>query len=457
MKVIICGAGQVGFNLAKYLASRNHVTVIDSEPELIGRINDRLDVKAICGYASYPEVLEKAGADSADLLIAVTHSDEVNMIACEVVQALFNVKKKIARIRNQSYLQPYCSALFAPGNLSIDVVISPEVEVARAIARSLMVPGAFDIIPLGYGLVKVIGVRCSLDTPVINTPISHITSLFPDLDINIIGLSRDERRFIPIPSDILKPGDEVYFIVDATKVIRAMEAFGYEGAESKRLLILGGGNIGLCLAQLIESQYPSVSIQLIEMNEKRAEYISQKLQRSIVLSGDALDAEILMEAGVETVETVVAVTADDRVNILASLLSKRHGASRALSLINNTSYSPLVTSLGVDAVISPRVVTVSSILQNIRSGRISSVYSLGEGFGELIEAEALGNSSLIGASVQDINVDHDLIVAAIIRVDRVIIPNSHTTIQLDDRVIMMISSRMIPKIEKMFSSRIDYL
>lgn len=456
MKVIICGAGQVGFNLARYLANRNHVTVIDNSPELIAKINDRLDVKAILGYASYPEVLEKAGAGATDLLIAVTHSDEVNMVACETAHALFNVKTKIARIRNQSYLHPNWSELFSPENLSIDVVISPEVEVARAISRSLRVPGAFDIIPMSQGLVKVIGVRCTTETPIINTPISHITSLFPDLDICIIGMVRDDKSFIPIPSDIVRPGDEVYLTVQTSKVDKTMQAFGYEGGDAQRLLILGGGNIGLCLAELIEAQHPDTHAHLIEFNEKRAEFIAQRLSKSVVLCGDALDSEVLLEAGVESTETVVAVTADDRVNILASLLAKRHGAKRALALVNNNSYSPLVTSLGVDAVITPRVVTVSSILQNIRSGKVNSIYSLGETFGEIIEVEASGTSSLIGAAVGDINVPRDLLVAVIVRGNRVIIPNDTTTIQLEDKVIIMISYRMIPKVEKLFATNLDY-
>jgi trk system potassium uptake protein TrkA len=457
MKVIICGAGQVGFNLARYLASRHHVTVIDNSPELIARINDRLDVKAILGYASHPEVLEKAGAASCDMVVAVTRSDEVNMMACQIVDVLFKVKTKIARIRNQSYLHPAWSHLFEKGSLGIDVVISPEIEVARAISRSLTVPGAFDIIPLAYGLVKIIGVRCTSETPLINTPISHINSLFKDLDITILGLARDDRRFIPVETDIIKAGDEVYFAVDSDQVRHALEAFGFEGAESRRLLILGGGNIGLSLAQLVEEQLPTVDVHLIESDERRAELIAQKLTRGVVLCGDALDSEVLMESTVETAETVVAVTADDRVNILASLLAKRHGAARALALVNDTSYSPLVTSLGVDAVISPRVVTVSSILQHIKSGQINSVYSLGENFGEIIEAEALGNSSLIGKSVGDINIKQELLVAAVVRAGKVIIPSENTVIQLEDKVIIMISTHMIPKIEKLFSARLDYI
>ncbi len=457
MRVIICGAGQVGFNLALYLSEHdNHVTVIDKSIELINKINDRLDVRAICGFASYPDVLEKAEAYNAEMLIAVTQSDEVNMVACETAGSLFKIPKKVARIRAQAYLQPKWSRLYSPERLNIDLVISPEVEVARAIGRSLTVPGAFDMISLSEGKIKVIGVRCGPETGIINTPLSHITNLFPHIDINVIGITRGEESFLPTPYDILQTGDEIYFAVAEENIIASMRMFGHESSDSRRLLILGGGNIGLCLAQEIEKYHSNVRAEIIEKDPQRAEFIAGELKNTIVLCGDALDSEVLLEASVDSAETVVAVTEDERVNTLASLLSKRLGAKRALTLINNTSYAPLVTSLGVDAVISPRKVTVSRILQNIRKGRIRSVHSLGENFGEIIEAEAQETSGLIGSLVSDINSSREIIVTAIIRDNAVLIPHLSTIIKPEDRVILMVTSGAIAKIEKLFSSRLDY-
>lgn len=457
MRVIICGAGQVGFNLARYLSERNnHVTVIDSSADLINKLNDRLDVKAICGFASHPEVLESAGAASADMLIAVTYSDEVNMIACEIAHALFKVPTKISRIRNQDYLDPKWSRLFSKEHLSIDVVISPEIEVAKAISQSLSIPGAFDLISLANGRVNIVAVRCTQDTPVINTPISHVTSLYPNLDLTVIGIVREESNFLPQPQDILQVGDAVYFAVAQEQIPLAMNAFGIEYQAAHKLLILGGGNIGLSLAQEIELSHPGIHIEIIEKNPIRAETIASTLKKTIVLCGDALDSELLQEASVSTTKTVVALTEDDRVNTLASLLAKRLGAKRALALINNTSHAPLVTSLGVDAIISPRKVTVSKILQYVRRGRIRSVHSLGENFGEIIEAEAVQSSSLIGLTVQTLNSDKEIIIAAIIRNNEVIIPLPSTVIQLDDLIIIMVANRAISKIEKLFSARIDY-
>lgn len=457
MRVIICGAGQVGFNLARYLSERdNHVTVIDSSAELINRINDRLDVKAICGFASHPEVLEGAGAASADMIIAVTYSDEVNMIACEIAHALFKIPTKISRIRSQAYLDPKWSRLFCKEHLSIDVVISPEVEVAKAISQSLSISGASDLISLANGRVNIVAVRCTQDTPVINTPISHVTSLYPDLDLTVIGIVREEHNFLPQPHDILQVGDAVYFAVSQEQISLAMNAFGFEYQAAHRLLILGGGNIGLSLAQEIELSHPEIQIEIIEKDPARAESIASVLKNTIVLCGDALESEILQEASVSTTETVVALTEDDRVNTLASLLAKRLGAARALALINNTSHAPLVTSLGVDAIITPRKITVSKILQHVRRGRIRSVHSLGENFGEIIEAEAVQTSSLVGSTVHDLNSDKEIIVAAIIRNSEVIIPLPSTIIQLEDRIIIMVANQAISKIEKLFSARIDY-
>ncbi|MFN7709623.1 MAG: Trk system potassium transporter TrkA [Holosporales bacterium] len=457
MRIIICGAGQVGFNLARYLSEHgNEVTVIDSSPELIAHINDRLDIRAILGNASYPQVLADAGAENADLLIAVTKNDEVNMVACEIAQALYQIPKKISRVRAQAYLQPQWRHIFSQNNLSIDVVISPEVEVAQAISRSLTVPGAVDMMSLAGDHVKVIAVRCTQDTPLINTPISHIGTLFPELHMSIVGIVRGDENIIPTSSDLILAGDEVYFLAENAMLVQAMEAFGYTDHESRRLLIIGGGNIGLCLAQEIEKNHPEIQAVVVEKNPARASMVAQELRKTLVLCGDALDREVLFEASVGLTETVVALTDDDRVNTLVALLSKRLGAKRAVSLINSGSYVSLVTSLGVDAVISPRSVTVSQILHHVRMGRIRSVYSLGDQFGEIIEAETSEASGLVGAEVEEVEIPHTLLVAAIVRGEEVIIPTPKETLRLGDRVIFMAALKAIPKIEKMFSANVDY-
>ncbi|MFM2042197.1 MAG: transport system, NAD-binding component [Pseudomonadota bacterium] len=457
MKVIVCGAGQVGSNIARYLASEgNNVTVIDQSAELIQKISDTLDVQAMVGFASHPNVLEAAGASDADMIIAVTLADEVNMVACQVADSLFNVPTKIARVRHQSYLQPIWADLFSRDHLPIDVIISPEIEVARAVARRLQVPGAFDMIPLADGKVRVVGVVCTANCPIINTPLRQLTGLFPDLNIEIVAIVRNEKPIIPSGDDQMLAGDEVYFVADTNHVARAMAAFGHEEPEARRVIIIGGGNIGLCLAEEIEAKHPGVSARIIEVDRKRAQFVAQRLTRTMVLHGDGLDPDILEEANVRASETVVAVSNNDEGNILSSLLAKRYGCERAITLINKTTYQPLVHPLGIDAVVSPRSITVSSILQHVRRGRIKAVHSLREGFAEVIEAEALETSTLVNQPLKDIRLPAGVIVGAIVRGDTVIIPRPSTVVKPNDRVIILAEVGQVRKVEKMFAVRLEF-
>ena len=457
MKVIICGAGQVGFNIARYLADeQNDVTVIDTRANLIRQISDSLDVQALTGYASHPDVLEMAGAEDSDMLIAVTHVDEVNMVACQVAHSLFGVPTKIARVRHQSYLQPIWSNLFSREDMPIDAIISPEIEVAQAVTRRLHVSGAIDVIPMADHRVQLIGVRCTNQTPVVNTPLRQLTVLFPNLAIVIVGIVRQEHAVIPTPDDQMLPGDEVYFVVDAAQIDRAMAAFGYEEQEVRRILIFGGGNIGLFLAQQLEADFHEGNVKIIEIDKNRAELLAKSLSRTVVLNGDVLDIEILEEAGVARTEAVVAVTNDDETNILSSLLAKRYGCKRAITLINKNTYNTLVGTLGVDVVVNPRGITVSKILQHVRRGRIHAVHSLHEGFGELIEAAALETSSLVGVPLQEAKLPPGVIVGAIVRNDQVIMPRRTSVIQAKDRVVLFAAHRAVKQVEKMFAVRLEY-
>ena len=311
LEIIICGAGRVGFNLARYLSRYdNHVTVVDSSPELIAHLNERLEVKAVCGHACAPEILRQAGAETAHMIIAVTQSDEINMVTCEVAHALFGVETKIARLRNRSYLDPRWSKLFSPQHLNIDFVISPEYEVAQSIARTLCVPGALEVVPLSQDLLQLVAVRCTKETPLANTPISHFTSSFPSLDISVVGIMRGERQWIPEESETVREGDKLYYLVATPQLSMSLAAFGYEDAHTKHTLILGGGNIGLRLAQMLVEGTHGHGVTLIEKDEARAEQVAESLTQGIVLCGDALDKEVLMEGGVATAQTVIAVTAD---------------------------------------------------------------------------------------------------------------------------------------------------
>ena len=457
MKVIICGAGQVGFNIARYLAQEdNEVTVIDQSAELTRKIRDTLDVKVIHGLASHPNVLAQAGAVDADMLIAVTQADEVNMVACQVAHSLFEVTTKIARIRQQGYLEDKWANLYSRDHMPIDVVISPELEVARAVARRLRVPGAFDMISLVDDKVKLAGVRCGDDCPIVNTPLRQLTQLFPELNITIVGIVRDNTPIIPTADDDMLPGDEVYFVADSAHIERAMAVFGHEESEARRMVIFGGGNIGEFLAGEIETNHPSVNFKVVENDKSRAERVARSLKRSVVLQGSVLDTEILEEANVASAEAVVAVTNDDETNILASLLAKRMGSRRAITLINSATYLPLMPSLGIDVVVSPRNITVSTILQHVRRGRIHSVHTIRDGFGEIIEAEAMETSGLVGMPLKKTELPANVLVGAIVREDEVIVPRSDSLIQVNDRVVLFAAAEAVREVEKMFSVRLEY-
>lgn len=457
MKVIVCGAGQVGFNIARYLATAgNEVTIVDQSPELVQRVGDSLDIQAIVGHASLPVTLEQAGAADADILIAVTYGDEVNMVACQVAHSLFNVPTKIARIRQQAYLEGQWQDLFGRNHLPIDVVISPEREVARAIALRLEVPGALNVVPFAEDKVRLVAVRANDDCPLLDTPLRQLTYLFPDLHIVVVGIGRGERFFIPDADDHILAQDEVHFVVETRHIARALPAFGHEEAASERVVIAGGGNIGLFLATELERRHPQLGLKLIEHNAARAEMIADRLQRTIVLRGDARDRPLLEEANIAACEAIVTVTNDDEVNIMAALLAKRLGCGRALALVNNSTYNVIMRSIGIDVAINPRDTTVSSILQHVRRGRIKAVYTIGDGEAEIFEAEALETSPLVGKPLKELRASGGLIVGAIIRDGAMITPRADTMVKTHDRVIIVARSDMVKKVEQLFAVRLDY-
>jgi trk system potassium uptake protein TrkA len=457
MKVIICGAGQVGFNIARQLAQEDHdVTVIEQSEELVRRVGESLDVKAMMGFASRPDVLQAAGAADANMLIAVTYADEVNMVACQVAHSLFNVPTKIARIREQAYLDPAWADLFSRDHMPIDVVISPEIEVARAISRRLRVPGSTDTIPLVGGKVQAIGVRCLADCPVIDTPLRQLTALFPDLHIVVVCIIRDGATIVPSADDRMLAGDEVYFIAEAEHVARAMTVFGHDEPHARRIAIAGGGHIGLFFAQIVEREHHAVSAKIIERDRDRAGTIAEILEKTVVLGGDALDPEILEEANVPATEAFIAVTNDDETNMLSSLQAKRLGSKRVITLVNNPNYNQLATSLGIDVAVNPRAITVSTILQHVRRGRIRAVHALREGSGEIIEAEALETSDVVGRPLREAELPDGVIIGAIVRDGKVITPRADTVMRAKDRVVLFADVTAIKEVEKLFAVHLEF-
>ncbi|MBB4302472.1 trk system potassium uptake protein TrkA [Rhodobium orientis] len=457
MRVIVCGAGQVGYGIAEKLAAeQNDVTVIDSSPELINRIREALDVRGFVGHGAHPDVLSQAGADQADMIIAVTLYDEVNMVACQVAHSLFAVPTKVARVRAQSYLQPHWQDLFSRDHMPIDVIISPEIEVGEMVLRRLALPGAVETVRFADDKVVVVGVVCEPDCPIVDTPIRQLTELFPDLGAVVVGIFRGNNLFVPHINDAMLEGDLVYVAARREQVARTLGIFGHEEPEANRVVIAGGGNIGLYVANALEQRHAGSKVKIIETSRERAIDIADGLKRTVILHGSALDQAILTEADVRHADTMIALTNDDEANILTSVMAKKLGCRRNLCLINNTSYHAFARALGIDAHINPRAVTVSKVLRHVRRGRIRGVHSLQNGSAEVIEAEALETSPLVGKPLRELDVPDGIRIGAIYRAGNVIIPRGDTQILANDRVVIFTVGGRVRQVERMFRVSLEF-
>ena len=452
MNIIICGAGRVGFTISKLLSEQNHsITVVDQSSEDIQKINDSLDVKGIVGKATYPSILEKANATEADMIIAVTKNDEINMLICQIAYTVFNVPKKIARIRSQDYLNPKFSKVYNKENLPIDVIISPEIEIAKSIQRKLEAPGALDNVPFANNKIRLLEISINKTCPLINIKLNELTKKFPKLDANILGVIRKENFIILKKNDVMKENDKAYVIINASQMELTLSAFGHEEKISNKILIIGGGNIGFNLAKNIEQSFDSARIKIIEKNKERAEYIANELNNSIVINGDGLDEDVLSEANLEEVETVLALTNDDENNLMVSVLVEKFSKDkRTMALINKPNYSLLQSSLKIDDLIDPRMNTVSSILKHVHKGTIETAYSILNGDYEVIEAEIIETSELINKELRNSNLPEEIRIGAILRKEDIIIPRSSFIFQKKDVVVFLAKKDQLPVVENMF-------
>ena len=417
MNIIICGAGRVGYTIAKLLSEQDHsITVIDQSSEDIQKINDDLDVKSIVGKATYPSVLEKANAEDADMIIAVTRNDEINMLICQIAFSIFKIGKKIARIRSQDYLNPKFSLVYNKENLPIDVIISPEVEIAKSIQRKLEAPGAIDNVPFADNKIRLLEIDVNEKCPLINIELNKITKKFPKLEANILGVVREEKFVILKKNDVLKLNDQAYVIINSSQMHLTLDAFGHNEKISNKFLIIGGGNIGFNLAKNLESSRESARIKIIEKNKERAEYIANELNNTLVINGNGLQEDVLKEANIDDSETVLALTNDDEDNLMVSVLVEKFSKDkRTMALINKPNYSILQSSLKIDDLIDPRMNTVSSILKHVHKGTIETAYSISNGDYEVIEAEIIDSSELIDKELKSSNLPENIRIGAVLR------------------------------------------
>ncbi len=457
MKVIICGAGQVGTGIAERLSAEgNDISIIDADAGLVQRANDTLEVRAIHGHAAHPNTLERAGAREADMLIAVTLHDEVNMVACQVAHALFDIPTKIARVRAQSYFDVTWSKLFERENMAIDQVISPEIEVGRMILRRLETPGAFETVMFADRRAVLLGIAAGPECPVIDTPLTQLAELFPDLNAAIVAIVRKGQLIVAHSTDQVQVGDDVYLIGDVAQLGRTLQIFGHEETQARRIIIAGGGNIGFFVAREIEQRDPNMRIKVIEMSRQRAQEIAEKLDRSVVLHGSALSEDLLREAEAGAADTLIAVTNDDQTNLLAAALAKQLGCKASLCLLNSSNYAPMIRSLNIDAQLNPKAVTVSRILQHVRRGRIRGVHTIHNGAGEILEAEVLETSGLVGKTIKELELGEGVRFGAILRGSKLIKPEGATEFEVNDRAVLFARADYVRQVEQLFRVSPDY-
>ena len=457
MKIIILGAGQVGSSVASNLASEaNDITVVDTDTELLRELQDRLDLRTVQGHAAHPEVLMRAGAEDADMILAVTNSDETNMVACQVAYSLFRTPTKIARIRSVGFTG--YPQLFSPDAVPVDVLISPEQLVTEYIMRLIENPGALQVLDFAGGRVRLVGLRAFYGGPLVGNQLRVLYDHMPKVDARVAAIYRQGRAIQPEGDTVIEADDEVFFIAAKKNIRAVMSELRKLEKPFKRLMFAGGGNIGMRLAGALERDY---QVKLIERDRQRAQQIAEDLPRTIVLHGDVSDEDLLLEENIENTDVFCAVTNDDEANILSAMLAKRLGARTVMALINRAAYVDMVQSGPVDIAISPQQATIGSLLTYVRRGDVVMVHALRRGAAEAIEAVAHGDpgsSRVVGRTIDEIDLPKGASIGAIVRGDEVLIAHHDTVIEAEDHVVLfLIDKRRIAEVERLFQVGITFL
>lgn len=456
MKIIILGAGQVGGTLAEHLASEaNDITVVDTDADRLRNLGDRLDIRTVQGRGSFPTVLRQAGADDADMLVAVTNSDETNMVACQVAYTLFHTPTKIARVREAAYLTR--AGLFDNEAIPVDVLISPEQVVTNYIKRLIEYPGALQVIDFGDGKAQLVAVKAYYGGPLVGQQLRQLRTHMPNVDTRVAAIFRRDRPILPQGDTVIEADDEVFFIAAKSDIRAVMGEMRGHDEDYKRIVIAGGGHIGERLAEAIESRY---QVKIIEMNPARCRYLSDTLHNTLILQGSASDRDLLLEENIANSDLFLALTNDDEANIMSSLLAKRMGARKVMTIINNPAYVDLVQGGEIDIAVSPQLATIGTLLTHVRRGDIVSVHSLRRGAAEAIEAVAHGDarsSKVIGRAIKDITLPTGTTIGAIIRADEVLIAHDATVIESGDHVILfLVDKKYIRDVERLFQVGLSF-
>ena len=455
MNILILGAGEVGFSIAQRLASEDYnVVVVDKDAQLLQRVADSMDVKTVHGHASLPSVLERANAANTDLLIAATTNDEVNMLACQVAHSLFKVPTKMARIRDPEYVNS--EKLFGREDLPIDLVISPEREAAKAVIKRFQVSSAADAQEFADGRISLVGLRIPPKSELAGLSLIDAGEVMAGLPINVVAREHNQQWQVPRGDTVLLAGDTIYIAMASGHVSQFLKLAGFqpERVGSKHVMMIGGGHIGFIVAQQLEAM--GVTLKIIEHNEERAHWLAEHLDKVVVIHGDALDRELLEEESIDSMEHFLALTNDDEVNILSSLVAKRYAVAHIVTLVNQAIFSDLVQEIGLEVTVSPRFTTASSILRHVRRGRILGMYSLGDGTLEVIEVEALETSDILNVPLRELKLPPNAVIGAIVRGDAVVVPDGDTRIVPHDHVMIVTSVSSLHAVEKLFEVHLEF-
>ena len=458
MKIIILGAGQVGRTAAYHLSREeaNDVTVVDQNEEILRDLQDRLDIRTVNGNAASPRVLEAAGVASTDILVALTNSDEVNMLACQIAWTLYRTPKKIARVRSADFTER--EGLFGENRVAVDVWISPEQLVTEYVARLIRYPGALQVLDFADGRVRLVGIRALQGGPLVGQELRALREHIPSADARVAAIYRAGKSIKPEGTTVIEDGDEVFFLAARENIRAVMKEMRREEAPARRVVIAGGGNIGFRLASELEDKN---QVKLIERDSKRARRVSELLRRTTVLQGDAADEELLLEENIDSVDIFAALTNSEEANILSAMLAKRLGAHKVMALINKPSYAELIESGSIDVAISPQTVTIGSLLAHVRRGDVVRVHSLRRGAAEALEVVVHGDadsSKVIGRRIEDISLPEGTTLGAVVRGEDVIIAHHDTTVQPDDHLILFLTDRRhIEAVEKLFQGSASFL
>jgi trk system potassium uptake protein TrkA len=456
MKVVIFGAGRVGYEVAKQLSFEEYsVSIIDYDKEVLRKVNEKLDVRAVYGNVVDLSVLEEAGTGEADIVIATTSSDETNIVACQIANFIFGVETKIAMLSNKSYMMN--SKLFGKNKFAIDMKASPEIEISSIIRRSLSVYGALDVISCINNKLRIVGVQCTRKTSFINAPIKFVQNVSNNIPIAILFIERNGKSFIPQKSTSIIENDKVYLVVRQEDLNEVMGLFGYSGHVENKVLLIGGGKIAQEIARSVQETNTDISIKIIEKNMKRAEELSEDLHDVEIIYGDALDFEVLIESIADGVNTVISTTSDDKKNILSCLLAKRYGAERIAAMVNSITNIPLLQALGINTILDSRKAIVSKILHYIKNGNVDNVFTFAEDSIEIFIINIVDSSRAIGVLIEDICPDETVAVPCLVREDEVYMNPKRMVVNANDKIILVSSKDSVHKISNLFKEKPKYL